>query len=180
MNALQRWNRCPDCIEIGENDSPIRLLKRNNQYGVRSADTGRLPAGVQVEPIGDDVAIAHAPPSPELGDDLDLLPVYAADERASPAVATRRVFLRLDENTPARALEAELEALGFVVTEVPRYAPHSAWLEPASGRVDEALSMLERLRALPHAASAEPQLLRPKSKRSPSRGAPPAGVDGEN
>ena len=166
MNALQRWNRCPDCIEIGETDRPVRLLKRNNQYAVRSADSGRVPPGVELEPIGDDVAIAHAPPSPELGEDLDLLPVYAANESASPAVATKRVFLRLDETTTPAALEAEIEALGFRVTEVPRYAPHSAWLEPASGRVDEALSMLERLRALPHAAYAEPQLLRPKAKKS--------------
>ena len=176
MNALAQWNRCPDCIEIGESDKPVRLLKRNNSYGIRVADARRLPKDVKVEPIGDDVCIAHAPPSPALGDDLELLPVYAASEGSTPAVATKRIFLRLDEHSTPKALESELRALGFLVTEVPAYAPHSAWLEPASGRVDEALSMLERLRALPHAAHAEPQLLRPKAWKHDAAGIrPPAG-----
>jgi len=177
MNALQRWNRCPERIEIGESDRPIRLLKRNNVYGIRNVDVGRLPANVNVERIGDDVSIAHAAPSPELASDLELLPVYAAGEGSTPAVATERVFLRLDEHTTARAVETELGALGYRVAEVPAYAPHCAWLEPASGRVDEALSQLDRLRALPHAAHAEPQLLRPRRSKSDSQNAPSANLD---
>ena len=180
VNALQQWNRCPECIEIGETSHPVRLLKRDNLYGIRSADAGRIPGDVEIEPIGEDVAIAHAAPSPALEGDFELLPVYAASEVSTPAVATERVFLRLDEQSSPRNLKTRLEKLGFVLAEIPSYAPHCAWLEPASGRVDEALSKLGELRALPHVAHVDPQLLRPRRARPANPGAPPAAPDGAN
>lgn len=177
VNALQQWNRCPERIEIGEAANPVRLLKRDNLYGIRSADAGRLPGDVKLEPIGEDVSIAHAAPSPGLEGDLVLLPVYAANDASTPAVATERLFLRLDEQTSPRDLETKLRTLGFVVSEIPSYAPHCAWLAPASGRVDEALSKLASLRALPHVAHVDPELLRPRSARSAAPGARPAALD---
>lgn len=60
-------------------------------------------------------------------------------------------------------VRSNIEALGFKIDNVPAHAPNCAWLEPQSGRIEDALSRLAKLRALPGAAHVEPQLLRPRS-----------------
>ena len=163
MNPLQQWTRCPDQIEIDDGNGPIRLHKRDDIYAIRGSVSKHVTDNVEAQPIGDDIRIARGRPAPGLAPEVEVLPVYSASEGASPAVATQRIYLRLDEGTTIESVRGELEALDFAVADIPAYAPHSAWLEPASGRVDEALSKLDLLRALPRAAHVEPQLLRARA-----------------
>lgn len=163
MNALQQWTRCPEYIVIDGVNGPVRLQKRDDLYALRGPVSKRVAETVHAQAIGDDIHVARGQPSPGLESNVEVLPVYSATEGASPAVATRRIFLRLEENTPIESMRSQLEALDFAVAEIPAYAPNSAWLEPTSGRIDEALSKLGALRALPHAAHVEPQLLRPRA-----------------
>lgn len=162
MDPLQQWNCCPEFIEIGDGRGAVRLVKRDDIYAIR----GTLPKSerdvVDPQPIGDDVSILRGTPSAEIASTARLLPVYTAGSDSAPAVATERIFLRLTEDVTIEAVREQIEALGLRVTEVPAHAPHCAWLEPKSGRVDEALAKVDSLRALPHAANVEPQLLRPR------------------
>jgi hypothetical protein len=163
MNTLQQWKCCPEFIDIGEKNGSVRLVKRDDLYAVRGSVSERNLEHVKVQLTGDDINILRGTPSTELASDLELLPVYAASIDSTPAVATKRVFLRLDEDATIESVRGDIEALEFFVDEIPAHAPHCAWLEPKSGRIDEALSKIELLRALPHTAHAEPQLLRPRS-----------------
>lgn len=163
MNALQQWMRCPDHIDIDDGNGPIRLHKRDDLYALRGSVPKQVAEIVQAQPFGDDIRIARGRPAPGLVSGLEVLPVYSATEGATPAVATNRIFLRLDEDTTIESVRGELEALDFSVTDILTYAPHSAWLKPASGRVDEALLKLDSLRALSRAVHVEPQLLRPRA-----------------
>ena len=123
----------------------------------------KLSAAVELRLTGDDVSILRGTPSVDTMPARELLPVYAAARNSTPAVATERIFLRLDEGASIDTVRGDIEALGFRIDEVPIHAPHCAWLEPKSGRIDEALSKLDGLRALPLTANVEPQLLRPRS-----------------
>lgn len=163
MNTLQQWKCCPEFIDIGDNNRSIRLVKRNDLYAVRGSASVRNLEHVDVQMSDDDINILRGTPSTDLASDLELLPVYAATGNSTPAVATKRIFLRLDEDATIESVRGDIEALELVVDEIPAHAPHCAWLEPKSGRVDEALSKIEMLRALPRTAHAEPQLLRPRS-----------------
>lgn len=166
MNALQQWNRCPEFIDIGDRNSSIRLRKRGDLYAMRGSISKQLSADVEMRLAGDDVSILRGTPPADAASAFELLPVYAAAKDSTPAVATTRIFLRLEEGTSIDTVRGDIEALDFRIDEVPVHAPHCAWLEPKSGRVDEALFKLDRLRALPLTANVEPQLLRPRSWKS--------------
>jgi len=160
MNALQQWDCCPEFIDIGDANGAIRLLKCDDLYAVRGTVSKHKLKDVKVRLTGDGISILRGTPSSQLSSDVELLPVYAVSKDSTPAVVTERIFLRLEEETTVESIRNDIEALDFHIDDIPAYAPHCAWLEPASGRVDEALSKLEMLRALPRVAHAEPQLLR--------------------
>ncbi len=166
MNALQQWNRCPEFIEIGDRNGSVRLRKRDDLYAMRGSMSKQLAADVEMRLTGDDVNSLRGTPPADAASAFELLPVYAATKESTPAVATRRIFLRLQEGTSIDTVRGDIEALDFRIDEIPIHAPHCAWLEPRSGRVDEALSKLDRLRALPLTANVEPQLLRPRRWKS--------------
>lgn len=162
MDALQQWHCCPEFIDVGDEKGSIRLHKRGDLYAIRGSVSKSMLEDVEMRLTGDGVCILRGTPSSDSTSDLELLPVYAATRDSMPAVVTRRIFLRLDEDTAIESVRGDIEALDFHIDDIPAYAPHCAWLEPESGRVDEALSKLDSLRALPRAAHAEPQLLRPR------------------
>ncbi len=166
MNTHQQWVRCPEFIDTGDRKRFVRLVKRDDLYAVRGKISERHVADVEIRLAGDDVSILRGAPPSDPPPEFELLPVYAAAQGSTPAVATKWIFLRLQDDTSIDAVRDAVEALDFDIGEVPAHAPHCAWLEPKSGHVDDALCKLERLRALPHAARVEPQLLRPRGWKS--------------
>jgi len=86
-------------------------------------------------------------------------PVYRAGPGGPIAVPTGRVFVRFREGTSAESKREEVAAAGFAVESVPAYAPHAAWVRPASERVTDALVDLDRLQRLPGVERVEPQLV---------------------
>lgn len=166
MNALQQWQRCPDCIHIDDQKRSARLLKRDDLFAIRGAPRRERGDTVEVQLPGDDISIVRGAPPADAYPDAEFLPVYAAPGNATPAVVTGRVFLCLRDALDLEPVRADIEALGFEIVDTPAYAPHSAWLAPRSGRVVDALSKLDALRALPGAERVEPQILRPKGWKS--------------
>lgn len=169
MTALQQWDCCPEFIDIGDRIQSVRLLKRNDLYAIRG-NVSQLQSGeLEMRLAGDDISIMRGTPPSTTSADFELLPVYTTAKNSTPAVVTERIFLRLEENTPVDAVRASIEALDFRIDDIPAHAPHCAWLEPKSGRVDDALSKLEMLRALPRVVNAEPQVLRPREWKNANR-----------
>jgi hypothetical protein len=137
--------------------------------------TTELPEAVRAAPLeldvpsegslrrADDVVAVHdgepaVRPAGEARDARAVGPVYRRSG-GSLAVPTGRVFVRFGEGEPVRARTSDLEAAGFEVEEVPGYAPHAAWVRPASGRVADALAGLDRLRRVQGVEHVEPQLV---------------------
>lgn len=169
VSALQQWQCCPEFIDIDDQNGPVRLLKRDDLYAVRGGDSRVLRDDIEMQLPGDGISILRGTPPSNSLHSVELLPVYAASMESTPAVATERIFLRFQQGLAAESARSQIEALGFKIDAVPAHAPHCAWLEPRSGRVEDALSKLVALRALPGAAHVEPQLLRPRSWKSPPR-----------
>lgn len=86
-------------------------------------------------------------------------PVYRQMPGGEFAVPTGRVFVRFDERDSATRHEKELGAAGYRIEQVPSYAPHAAWLRPASGSVADALRRLGGVEKLASVEHVEPQLL---------------------
>jgi hypothetical protein len=162
MNALQKWQRCPKTIDIDDQTRSIRLRKLDSRYAIRGALSEPQSRAVESRLADDDISIVRGVPPSDSSFSFELLPVYAISPDLAPIVVTERVFLCLQEQRLIETLRDDINALGFVIDDIPRHAPHCAWLIPKSGRVDDALSKLEGLRALPGAVRAQPQLLRPR------------------
>ena len=165
MSALQQWQRCPDFIDVDDEHRSVRLRKRSDCYAMRGRFAEAQAVEVEMRLPGEDISILRGSPPSDLLPDVELLPVYATSDTTSPAVATERLFLRLRDDVAIESLRGDIDMLGFDIDATPAYAPHTAWLRPKSGRVVDALSKLESLRALPGAARVEPQLLRPMSRK---------------
>jgi hypothetical protein len=92
-------------------------------------------------------------------------PVYRRVPGGGVAVPTGQVFVRLAEGQRAEERRAELERSGYRIEEVPAYAPHAAWIRPASDEIADGLRNLDRLERLPAVARVEPQFLAEASRR---------------
>jgi hypothetical protein len=58
-----------------------------------------------------------------------------------------------------------LRKAGFVIKDIPGYAPEAAWLEAESGHPKDALRNISKLRAMKNVVQVEPELIRPVSRR---------------
>jgi hypothetical protein len=93
-------------------------------------------------------------------------PVYRAGPDGPLAVPTGRVFVRFREGDRAEDRRDALAAAGYALESVPTFAPHVAWVRPASGRVADAVGALESLRELPGVEHVEPQLIAESHRRA--------------
>lgn len=136
----------------------------------RFAVRGELPAGLphraEDRLEGEGITIVRGP----LGAAAELprgsiLPVYNLGEGGVAFVATGRATVRFREGTDAAARAPDLRELGYEIERVAPYAPHMAWLRPASGDVAAALAGLDRLAALPDVELVEAQMLSRAERR---------------
>ena len=147
----------PERIVIEGRDGPVTWTRCADCWGLEGEVPAELAEGSR-RPDGDVTVMDGAPPE-TLAPAVHALPVYRTAPGASPAVATGRLFVRLAEGHAATDARDRFAALGLAIADVPKHAPHCAWLAPASGRAADALAELDALRALPDVEHVEPQLL---------------------
>jgi hypothetical protein len=101
------------------------------------------------------------PRPPEGGDAAaaETVPVYALEPGGALGVPTGLVFVRLAEDADVAAADRAFAAAGYEIARRPDWAPHTAWLRAAGGRVDDALAGIGRLAALAGVAAVEAQVL---------------------
>ncbi len=116
-----------------------------------------LPPGAAFTLEDEGIAVYRGASPPALADAA--MPVYGAGPNSAPRVPTALVFVRFAESTSAEARRPDLERAGYMIVEIPGYAPHAAWVKAASDSVRDALAGLSRLVALPGVRTVEPQLL---------------------
>ncbi len=97
-------------------------------------------------------------------DDLtQAYPVYEKD--ADPGVATGNLSIRLPSSVKVQSIENTLSDLGYRITRIPGYAPHSAWLAPDNGDAAASLNGIGLLLEQIQPDHLEAQLLRIRSNR---------------
>lgn len=101
----------------------------------------------------------------EWSDAADALPVYRNDSGAA-FVPTGRLFVRFEEGESAATHRSELSDAGFQIEEVPKFAPHAAWVRSADGSAVTALEGMSRLQGIPGVKRVEPQLLSPAARKA--------------
>jgi hypothetical protein len=92
-------------------------------------------------------------------------PVYRRTESGGLVVPTAKVFVRLAEDDSIARRRTEIEAAGFQLEDVPKYAPHAGWVRSTSGSVGDAIGQLDRLRNIPGVEAVELQILSPRAWR---------------
>lgn len=93
-------------------------------------------------------------------------PVYRRVPGGDIIVPTGRVLVRFGEHDSAENHRPEIEGAGYLLDQVPSYAPHAAWLRAPNGSITDALRNLEQLSRLTGVVSVEPQMIGERSKRA--------------
>lgn len=144
---------------IAAPDGGTEYVLRPGLYALHGGGPGGAAPLLELEEDGVRVFEGEAPAGdPSAG------PVYALGG-GSLAVPTGRVLVRFAEGVDAAARAAELEGAGFAVAQVLSYAPHAAWVAPATRQVADALRGIAALRAVPGVEHVEPQWLMARASR---------------
>jgi hypothetical protein len=151
--------KAPAKIQIGG----VSYSRSDEWVAIALAKDASPPANARFLLENDGVAVV--PKSAAVAAAEDLRPVYRIEPGGQPAVPTGRVFVRLREGQPASEQHDDFAQAGYVIENIPAWAPHTAWLRPATGGIVAALNGIERLRSLTGVENVEPQLLRPRMAR---------------
>lgn len=92
-------------------------------------------------------------------------PVYAPGGTSAPFVPTGLVFIRFNNAIMANHRREAIERAGYTISRLLPYAPHTAWLEARSGKINDALAQLDSLTFLDGVEAVAPQLLSPVRRR---------------
>jgi hypothetical protein len=93
------------------------------------------------------------------------VPAYVLEPGGAVGFPTGLVFVRFDEGRSAAAAAAQFARAGYEVARSPDWAPHTAWVRAAGGRVDDSLAGIARLEAIEGVAAVEAQVLTRRSRR---------------
>jgi hypothetical protein len=151
--------KAPAKIQIGG----VSYSRSDEWVAIPLAKDASPPANARFLLENDGIAVVPKSPAVEAAEDVR--PVYRIEPGGHPAVPTGRVFVRLREGEPANERNDDFARAGYVIENIPAWAPHTAWLRPASGGIVAALNGMERLRSLTDVENVEPQLLRPRTPR---------------
>ncbi len=151
----------PDEIVVGVDRRAV--YSRTPQFcAVRNGDDTDAVATIE-DMAGDRFVVYRSGSQPAAA--RPLLPVYSAGHHGPLAVATGRVFVRLEVGQDAKACANDFVSAGFEVDRVLSYAPHAVWLRPLDGDVNAALNGVETLARLSGVVNVEPQVLLERSEK---------------
>ena len=160
MPGVDPLARFPAVIEAGGR----RYTRRPACYAVH----GPLPAEVMRSASHrwpeSGLAVCAGDPPPSLPP-TSLGAVYESEPGGTPMVPSGRVFVRFAERLRAEDRREQIASAGYVIQQVPEFAPHAAWVEALSGDIADGLRSLSALQALPGVENVEPQILSPRAAR---------------
>jgi len=144
-------------------EHPEVIYTRAKGYHAVKGASGALAkhAALTLEDDGNTYAVVEGEPK-SLREDVSA--VYQGSSGAL-VVPTGRVFVRLDDDIPAKAHADAFRKLGYVIAQSLPYAPNAAWLEREDGDVAAALRNIGALEKLPRVRNVEPQLLASRAYR---------------
>ncbi len=156
----------PAALAVGSGQSNLVYRRLPGQFAVHGPLPDALRSSVARE-LEEGVAVCRGTPdaSQMMGSGATVTPVYGPEPGGAVVVPTGRVFVRFREDVRAEDRREELRRAGYVVENVPPYAPHAAWVQAVEGGPAAALKELATLAALPDVAHVEPELLRERGVR---------------
>jgi hypothetical protein len=154
----------PDHLPVG-GDGTSHYLRQSGLFAVHGPLPERLGRSVILVLPEEQISVCRGEPEPEMISQIRITPVYALESGGTPAVPTGRVFVRFAERVRAESRRAELDQAGYVIVEIPAYAPHAAWVRAANGDIGTSLIQLSALNQVPDVRHVEPQMLMPHEKR---------------
>ncbi|MGE0644677.1 MAG: hypothetical protein AB7P24_13495 [Nitrospira sp.] len=157
----------PAVLSLTHDGLARRYLKHPELIAVHNVDLSTETTGVELI-LDDSIAICRKIP-PSLANHpspLTITPVYQAAPHGPLAVPTGRIFVRCSPDLRLEDRRTDLAARGYELTEIPSYAPHTGWVQSATGDMASSLKNFERLKTLPGIVHVQPQLLMPRTARS--------------
>ena len=141
MNGEKRFASCPASLYQG---SGANLVAWRHDPSWAAHPDSNAAGRYQLVPVEDA--------------DNDCFPVYRQHPGTTAAVATGRLFLRLQDGLRIDTFVSRLASLGLGVDEALDWAPNAAWISSPGGDPCLALNLLRELDRLDAVAHVEAQL----------------------
>lgn len=151
----------PDILLVVTERASLRYAKQSLLYAVHGPLPISLETMVELVLEGNSVTICRGTPpsSADLPASLTITPAYRLDPHGPLAVPTGQIYIRFTPGIDIETRRNSLADCGYVILQVPSYAPHTAWIQSTDGDIATSLQNIERLHDLPDLVQAEPQLL---------------------
>jgi hypothetical protein len=152
----------PSEITFGSGALRTHFTRKRGFYAIHNWTGKRTTGGPEF--VLDDAAIFRGDASDS--NDRKEGPVYEVQPAGTAAVPTGRVFVRFRESIDAGSREKAIRKAGYRIVKLPPWAPHTVWVEAASGTIADSLRNLNELQALDDIEHVEPQMLMPAATRA--------------
>ena len=158
----------PERIHVSTERPHLLYNQLPNHYAIHGPLPVQLTESVLLHLYDQSIAVCQGTPAQQLMQtrDLAITPVYALESNGPFAVPTGLVFVRFKEGMKAEAQEQNLASTGYTITDIPLYAPHTAWVRHKSENIAAALTNLTNLENLSDVVNVEPQMLTKPVRRS--------------
>lgn len=152
----------PRRIEVPETLGGGVYTLRTDCYGLRGRARALEREHILSELEGGTTAVLRGEPGED--ERSEARPVYELPGGA-PGVPTGLLFARFREGTDAAAQAPALHRVGYEIVEIPRWAPHAAWIRAAGGDVSRSLANVAALERVEGLERVEPQMLTRAARR---------------
>jgi hypothetical protein len=168
MGKIHLFSEFPERIDASSERPHLLYHRLPEHYAIHGPLPTQLAHSVLVHFPGQSIAVCRGMPDPQLMQtkSLSITPVYALEPNGPFAVPTGLVFVRFKEGMKAEAQEQNLASTGYTITDIPLYAPHTAWVRHQSEDIATALTNLASLVTLSDVVNVEPQMLTKAARRS--------------
>ena len=167
MEKPNPFSEFPERIRASSERPHLLYLRLPGHYAIHGPLPAHLVPSVLLH-LDQSIAVCRGTPDPQLMQDksLAITAVYSLEPNGPPAVPSGLVFLRFREAIKAEEQHQTLASIGYTMTDIPPYAPHTAWVRHKSRDIAAALTNLPSLETLSDVVNLEPQMLTKRALRA--------------
>lgn len=168
MEKLHLFSKFPERIHASSERPHLLYHQVPEHFAIHGPLPVQLTESVLLRFYDQSIAVCQGMPDQELMQtkSMAITPVYSLEPDGPFAVPTGRIFVRFKEGIKAESQNQALASTGYTITDIPLYAPQTAWVCHQSKDVASALTNLSGLEALSNVVNVEPQMLTKPARRS--------------
>jgi hypothetical protein len=160
-------SKFPRQFSVNTAPRPTHYALTDDYYAVTGEVERLRSTDIQFDSDEDRLTVRRKQPDESISASSNsrISPVYRLGDRGPLAVPTGKVFVRFKDRDSLEKHRKEIERAGFKVVQSLPYAPQAGWVEPSSGKIEDAITRFDTLNQIRGVEAVEPQMLLERQRR---------------